>query len=121
LAVINAMASYRPMRWDLSEFKSFTLAPQTIDLLEHLDQNVTVYAFIQRGSDSERKTPGLLEAYRAKTPRLTYRIIDPDQHPVEAKEFGITQYDNIVVKTASGRRARGATVTEAEITGALLR
>src|SRR5438309_934549 len=64
LIVLNALASYQQIRWDLSETQSFTLAPQTIDLLEHLNQDVTMYVFMQRGSDSERKAPGLLDAYR---------------------------------------------------------
>lgn len=121
LIVVNALASYQQKRWDFSESKSFTLAPRTIELLEGLTKPVTIYAFIRKDSDNEQKSLGLLETYQVQSPYLQYRIIDPDQHPAEAKEFGITQYDNIVVKTASGRQARGAAVTEAEITGALLR
>ena len=121
LIVVNALAALQQARWDLSETKAFTLAPQTVDLLEQLDQDVTIYAFIKRDTDTDRNGPPLLEAYRVKTPRLEYRIIDPDQHPAEAKEFGVTQYDNIIVKTASGRQSRGTAVNEVEITGALLR
>ena len=121
LVVVNALAALQQVRWDLSESQAFTLAPQTVELLEQLDQDVIIYAFIKRDTETERRGPSLLEAYRVKTPRLEYRIIDPDQHPAEAKEFGVTQYDNIVVKTASGRQSRGTAVSEVEITGALLR
>ena len=121
LVVVNAVAALQQVRWDLSETQAFTLAPQTVELLEQLDQDVMIYAFIKRDTDTERSGPPLLEAYRVKTPRLEYRIIDPDQHPAEAKEFGITQYDHIIVKTASGRQSRGTGVNEVEITGALLR
>lgn len=68
LIVVNAVAALQQARWDLSETKAFTLAPQTVELLQQLDQDVTIYAFIKRDTDTDRSGPPLLEAYRAKTP-----------------------------------------------------
>ncbi len=121
LVVVNALAAYRDVRWDLSETRRFTLAPQTLSLLEQLDQDVTVYAFAQKGSDEERKGQELLDTYGARSPKFRYRVLDPDQHPAQAKEFGVSQYGTIVVTTATGRQARGTAITEAEVTRALLR
>lgn len=121
LVVVNALAAYKEARWDLSETGRFTLAPQTVSLLRQLDQDVTIYAFTQKGSDEERKGQELLDTYRSHSPRLQVRVIDPDQHPAQAKEFGVSQYGTVVVTTAAGRKARGAALTEAEVTRALLR
>ena len=41
LIVVNALAAYRDVRWDWSETRRFTLAPQTLDVLKHLPQEVT--------------------------------------------------------------------------------
>jgi len=121
LVVVNALAGYREVRWDLSENRRFTLAPQTVGLLQQLTQDVTVYAFVQKGSEDERKAAELLDTYRTHSPHFSPRVIDPDQHPAQAKEFGISQYGTVVVTTASGRQARGTAVTESEVTRALLR
>ena len=112
LIVVNALAAYREVRWDWSETHRFTLAPQTLDLLKQLAQEVTIYAFVQKGSDEERLGTGLLETYHAKSPKIRYHVLDPDQHPAQAKEFGVNQYGTLVVKTASGRQAHGTAITE---------
>src|SRR3989442_4827565 len=121
LIVVNALAAYREVRWDWSETHRFTLAPQTLDLLKQLAQEVTIYAFVQKGSDEERLGTGLLETYHAKSPKIRYHVLDPDQRPAQAKECGVNQYGTWVVTTASGRQARSTAITESEITGALLR
>ena len=121
LIVVNALAAYRDARWDWSETHRFTLAPQTIGLLNQLSQEVTIYAFVQKGSDEERLATDLLETYRTQSPKIRYHALDPDQHPAQAKEFGVNQYGTLVVTTANGRQARGTAITESEVTGALLR
>jgi len=121
LIVVNALAAYREVRWDWSETRRFTLAPQTLDLLKQLDQEVTIYAFIEKGSDEAKRGAELLETYLTKSPKIRYHVMDPNQHPAQAKEFGVNQYGTVVVTTAAGRQARGTAITESEITGALLR
>src|SRR5437867_8318742 len=121
LIVVNALAAYREVRWDWSETRRFTFAPQTLDLLKQLDQEVTIYAFIEKGSDEAKRGAELLETYLTKSPKIRYHVMDPNQHPAQAKEFGVNQYGTVVVTTAAGRQARGTAITESEITGALLR
>lgn len=121
LVVVNALAAYQDVRWDLSESRRFTLAPQTMDLLKKLNRKVTIYAFNQRGSDEERKSMELLESYRSHSPYIQFRLLDPDQHPAEAKEFKVSQSGTMIVTTESGRQARGTGIIEAEVTRAMLR
>src|SRR5437867_12900860 len=77
LIVVNALAAYRDARWDWSETRRFTLAPQTFELLQQLDQEVTIYAFVQKGSDEERLATDLLETYRTQSPKIRYHVLDP--------------------------------------------
>src|SRR5207245_8733429 len=121
LIVVNALAAYREVRWDWSETHRFTLAPQTLELLKQLAQEVTIYAFVQKGSDEERLGTDLLETYHAQSPKIRYHVLYPDQPPAQAKEFGVNQYGTMVVRTAKGRQARGTAMTESEVTGARLR
>lgn len=121
LIVVNGIAAYKDGRMDLSETGRFTLAPQTRDLLAHLDQNVDLYAFVQKGTDEEKTANDLLQTYQVHSSRLTVHLLDPNQHPAQAKQFDVNQYGTVVVTTAKGRQARGVAVTEPEITSALLR
>ncbi|WP_447603001.1 GldG family protein [Nitrospira sp. Nam80] len=121
LVVVNGIAAYKDVRFDLSETRRFTLAPRTLDLLDHLDQEVKIYAFVQKGSGEEKTALELLETYRNHSSKLTVHVLDPEQHPTQAKEFDVNQFGTIVVMTARGRQARGTAVSEAEITRALLR
>src|SRR5437870_9803722 len=121
LIVVNALAAYREVRWDWSETRRFTLAPQTLDLLKQLDQEVTIYVITEKDGDEEKRGAELLETYRTKSPKIRYHVLDPNQHPAQAKEFGVNQYGTLVVTTANGRQARGTALTESEVTGSLLR
>src|SRR5437660_7966016 len=121
LIVVNAVAAYRDDRLDWSETRRFTLAPRTFELLQQLGQEVTSYGFVEKGSDEERLATDLLETYRTQSPKIRYHALDPDQHPAQAKEFGVNQYGTLVVTTANGRQARGTALTESEVTGSLLR
>src|SRR5207244_10701914 len=78
-------------------------------------------AYVDKGRDAERLRIVLLETRRAQAPKVRNHLLDPDQHPAQAKEFGVNQYGTLVVTTASGRQARSTAITESEMTGALLR
>src|SRR5438128_988029 len=91
LIVVNALAAYQEVRWDWSETRRFTLAPQTLDLLKQLTQEVTIYAFIEKGSDEAKRGAELLETYLTKSPKIRYHVMDRNQHPAQAKEFEVNQ------------------------------
>lgn len=120
LAMINVLAVRHSARVDLSQTGAFTLAPQTIKVLDALPKDVKVTGFFQKGSEPEAKFKDLIETYRHRSAKISGEAIDPDTHPAAAKQYGITQYDTVVIESGS-REARIRTVDEQEITNALIR
>jgi ABC-type uncharacterized transport system involved in gliding motility auxiliary subunit len=120
LVLLNILAFRHDPRLDLSQTGAFTLAPQSVKVLEGMKDDVKVTAFVQKGSESESKFRDLLDTYRHYSTRISGETIDPDAHPAAAKQFGITQSDTIVVESG-GQEARIRSVSEQELTNALIR
>lgn len=120
VVMANVLAVRHPSRLDLSQSGTFTLAPQSVKVLEGLKDEVKVTAFVQKGSETEAKLKDLLDTYRHYSQTISSETVDPDTHPAAAKQYGVTQYDTIVMESA-GREARIQTVSEQDLTNALIR
>lgn len=120
LVMVNVLVVRHPARLDLSQTGAFTLAPQTLNVLRGLENEVKITAFFQKGSEGETKFRDLLATYRHESSNVSGETIDPDTHPAAAKQYGITQYETIVVESG-GQEARIRTVSEQELTNALIR
>jgi ABC-type uncharacterized transport system involved in gliding motility auxiliary subunit len=120
VVMLNVLAVRHPSRLDLSQAGSFTLAPQSVKVLEGLKDEVKVTGFFQKGSETEAKFKDLLDTYRHYSPKLSSEIVDPDTHPAAAKQYGITQYDTVVLE-GGGRESRLRAVSEQDLTNALIR
>ncbi len=124
LTILNFILSRHSKRFDLSETKKFSLAPQTLKVLENLNREVKATGFFQEGSRPRQEFKDLIESYGYYSEKLNYEFIDPDRKPAIAKQYGINQYNTVVLE--SGRqeaRIKAATdvVTEEELTHALIR
>ncbi len=120
LVLVNVLAVRHPLRVDLSQGGTFTLAPQSVKVLEGLKDEVKVTGFFQKGDSSEAKFKDLLDTYRQYSQRISSETVDPDTHPAVAKQYGITKYDTIVLESG-GREARIQAVSEQDLTNALIR
>jgi ABC-type uncharacterized transport system involved in gliding motility auxiliary subunit len=120
LVMVNVLVVRHSARLDLSQTGAFTLAPQTIKVLQGLNDEVRITAFFQKGSEGETKFKDLLATYRHQSPKISGETIDPDTHPASAKQYGITQYETIVIESG-GQEARVRTVSEQDLTNALIR
>lgn len=110
---IVLIAAINNVTFDTTASKQFTLAEQTSKILKGLDQNVEAVAFFAptdpvpndtRSQSVRSQAQDLLEEYHKTTGRFTYRVIDPDVEPEEARRFGVnpdTRPGTIVV-TAGG-------------------
>jgi ABC-type uncharacterized transport system involved in gliding motility auxiliary subunit len=120
LVMVNILVVRHPARLDFSQTGEFTLAPQTVKVVQGLKDDVRITAFFQKGSEGEAKFKDLLNTYRHENSKISGEAIDPDTHPAAAKQYGVTQYETIVVESA-GREARIRAVSEQELTNALIR
>src|SRR5689334_17726175 len=64
LALGNVLASRHTYRWDLTENKDFSLSPQTIQVLQGLQQPVKITAFYQQGQAGQEELQDLLKSYQ---------------------------------------------------------
>jgi ABC-type uncharacterized transport system involved in gliding motility auxiliary subunit len=120
LVVINYLVYKNPYRWDLTQDKSHTLAPETINTLKTLSQPVTAEAFFTTNVPSDTAKT-LLDSYKYNGKgKFNYRFIDPNSDPAAATSANITQ-DGTIVLTMGSRKELVTTVDEQDVTSALLR
>lgn len=121
LAIISMIAfvtNRRNYRADLTENNIFSLADQTTKLLEGLKKPVEIKAFFRNAESNQIKT--LLDEYNYYSSNIVYEIIDPDQEPGIAKQYGISQLNSLVFK--SGIKKEMVTeISEANITNAIIK
>jgi ABC-type uncharacterized transport system involved in gliding motility auxiliary subunit len=122
LVYYNAKMNPKQTRWDLTEDKSNTLAPETIDALSKLPDLVTAQAFYASQNTSGKSTAQPLLDQYAKNGRgkFTYSFVDWQEKPSLAREAGITGDGQIVVKMGD-RQELVSLVSEQELTSALIR
>lgn len=120
LSIVNFLSSRHSQRLDLSETGRFTLAPQTVKVLSELPREVKITAFSQDQGRSASQIKDLLNTYSHHTPKITYDFIDPDRKPAIAKQYGITQYDTLVLESGK-QETRVKNAIEQELTNAIIR
>lgn len=89
-AGLNYIGYRHPMRFDTTGVGRYTLAPQTIQVLEKLHGDIQVKLFFPGGNYDPLRE--LLTEYRAISRRINYEFIDPDRQPDIAKQYGATVY-----------------------------
>ncbi|MCI0527745.1 MAG: GldG family protein, partial [Nitrospira sp.] len=124
LGILNFILSRHSKRFDFSETGKFSLAPQTLKVLENLNHEVKVTGFFQEGGRPRQEFKDLVEGYRNHSNKLNYEFIDPDRKPAIAKQYGINQYNTVVLeggKQETRIKAAADVVSEEELTNALIR
>ena len=87
---------------------SITLSSITINALAEVNMNISALCFFPPTDDqyhTEAYALNMLTQYQKCTSDLTVQIIDPNQNPDEAREYGITDsslYESVVFKTDKG-------------------
>lgn len=120
LAILNFISARHHLRFDLSETEAFSLAPQTLQVLNDLTRDVKILAFVSDQGRGRSQVKDLLSSYSYHNPRITYTLIDPDKKPSLAKRYGITQYDMLVLESGQ-QETQVKTANEQELTNALIR
>lgn len=121
LVFINILATRNHTRWDLTAEKTFSLSPETIKIIQALDQPVEITGFFGRENRSgQDELASRLKEYTSRSNLITYRFIDPDVEPLVARRYEITSYGTIVFESGDRRQQTTATDEQA-LTGALVK
>jgi ABC-type uncharacterized transport system involved in gliding motility auxiliary subunit len=118
LVTANVLANRYNQSYDATSNKRYTLSDQTIKVVRNLKQEATI-SYYDRTSEFAR-AKDLLDRYDTLSPKLSVAYIDPDRKPQLAKAAGVKNYGAIYVE-AGGRREEAKTLTEEELTSALIR
>ncbi|MFC2040997.1 GldG family protein [Chloroflexota bacterium] len=105
--LVNAISIGNYLRFDATGLAQFTLTSQTKDVLGKLKTPVQAITFFVPNDPYgiSSYASSLLTEYQNYTDQLTVESIDPDEHPDQAREYGISQYQTIVFESGNHRRS----------------
>jgi hypothetical protein len=119
LVVGNVLVFQNPQRWDVTEDKQNTLAPETIQALETLPEPVTAVAFYSTSLSTQGATE-LLDNFKVNSRgKFNYRFVNPDTDPIAAREAGVTGDGKILL--VMGEREIANFASETELTKTLIK
>jgi ABC-type uncharacterized transport system involved in gliding motility auxiliary subunit len=119
LVVVNIFAAQNTgERIDMTEDKAHTLAPETLQALATLPENVTAIAFFTTPSIGAEE---LLQDFKANSNgKFDYQFVNPDTDPIAARQAGITGDGKIMLRM--GEQTEIASfASESELTLTLIR
>lgn len=118
VVMVNFLGTRYHERLDLTAGKLHSLADLTIETLQGLPSEVRALAFMDQGKDEALE--GLLKEYASHGSQFSYEFIDPDRDPDRTKEYGVRNYNTLVLE--SGQKQQKLTeLNEKELTSALLK
>ena len=122
LVVANYGATRRPKSWDLTKNRIFTLGDDTNRLLGSLKTDIRALAFYGQAEPDYPVAQDLLRRYAARSPRLTFELVDPYRRPELVKQYAITETGpRIILVAPDGKElARVRTPDEQGLTNGLV-
>jgi ABC-type uncharacterized transport system involved in gliding motility auxiliary subunit len=93
LAMLNFLSTRYHHRVDMTEAGVFSLSPQSKSVIDGLDKDLIMEGFVERGANQDIETT--LRSYGEASKRVTYKLIDPEQHPDLAEKYAIRQYNSV--------------------------
>ncbi|MDX1980188.1 MAG: DUF4350 domain-containing protein [Bryobacteraceae bacterium] len=118
LGVANWLANRHNKAYDSTSNKKFSLADQTEKIVKDLKNDAKILYF-DRSADFNR-AKDLLDRYDVLSSKLSVDYVDVDKKPTLAKSYGIRNLGTIVVE-ANGKREEAKSLSEEEITSAMIR
>ena len=86
VGLINFIVNSYNWRFDLTENKLFTLAPQTQEIIQNLEEPLKIWIF---DSDIDLATIKLLENYRSYSNNFQFEVVDPEIEIGLAEQFNV--------------------------------
>ncbi len=122
LGMLGFLANRHPVRFDWSEAKVHSLSDQTRKVLQGLDQDVDVTAFVA-ASDAQ-PVRELLDRYAYDSPRFKVELADPTARPDLVEKLGVDPQNlgRGLVRVAIGKDAvELSELDEEKLTNALVK
>ena len=99
--LVNFISFQNPERADTTFTQHFSLSPQTVQVLEGLENEVRATGFfvdVRRDQVALKQQADdlLSEFQRRSNRRFTYRFYDPEEEPAQASRYQVSRYPTIV-------------------------
>ncbi|HKY32089.1 MAG TPA: GldG family protein [Candidatus Polarisedimenticolia bacterium] len=127
VAAADFLAARHNHRIDLTPQGSHTLSPQSLRILESLDQDVQLVAFFSARMNprDRQKAVDLLEEYGGRSGRVSARVLDPYRNRAETQAYGV-EVDGTVIVSGKGGQSRVTPsfqqgLSEQELTNAIIK
>lgn len=120
LGIINFLGARYSTQFDFSEGAQFSLAPESRDVLQSLEQPVTVLVFDDEPDDGSQRL--LLEQFRqASQGQVTYEFINPTNQPGLARKYNVQTRGTVILESGNRSEPLEGELREADLTPALIK
>ncbi len=106
-------------RFDTTAARQYSLADQTTQVLQGLQEDLHVTYFYNPQEQEQRYTD-LLKEYAALTPKFKHELIDLDRKPDLAREHNVTSYNTTVI-SYRGVKEKISGTSEGDLTNAIIK
>jgi ABC-type uncharacterized transport system involved in gliding motility auxiliary subunit len=120
VCIIYSLAVKYNQRFDVTQAQRFTLAEQSIKLVQGLQSPIKIIGFYSLTERDRETFTDLVKQYTQHTDKLSYEVIDPDRQPAVAQQYDITAYNTVVVE-GNGKKEKISRIEETTLTNAILK
>jgi ABC-type uncharacterized transport system involved in gliding motility auxiliary subunit len=122
LGSINFLAARFDARTDLTENQLFTLAPQSQEVVQNLQQPTKAWIFAPTPNPADQQ---LLDNYRRQGNQFSYEYVDPQAQPGIAKGFGVKSIGEVYLEVGNTHKfvqtlTPGERLSERRLTNGIL-
>lgn len=103
LVMTQVIVARRNWRLDLTVGKQYVLSDYARRILQELERDVRVTAFLRDNDPRNAEIEDLLWRVNVTAPRVTYQLVDVNRNPALARRYGVRSYGAVAVE-ADGRR-----------------
>lgn len=110
LVAINYLSVRFHRQFDLTAQNAFSLSPQSIRVINGLDQPVKLYGFVEGGRSPTAE--GLYQEFAYQSPKITFQLVDPTKHPELAERYKVTVMNTTHIQYGNDQTGSGTNVSD---------
>jgi hypothetical protein len=104
-SVCEAISYRHNFRLDLTPGKVFTLSPHSLRILDHVDKDVKVLAFLGREDARNNYLRDLFWRIEERQPHIKTRFVDLNRNPALARAYHADAYGSVIVECGPRRKS----------------
>ncbi len=120
LVILGILSQRYSWRWDATRDQTQSLTAATKNLLKDVTQPLKLSVFYAEGQPERDTARVVLDNFQYQNRLISYHFVDPERHPLEAKQAGYRYPGNVLVDYA-GKTQLSNTSTETDLRAAIQR